>query len=69
MPRPRSIQKSEYCAAAFALHDTGMGVRRIVRELESLGCWTTYGSVFRLLKGLPPYQNAELGESYETPAT
>ena len=33
--------------------------RRIVWELQKLGCWTTKSSVGRLIKRQPPYQEAD----------
>ena len=35
---------------------SGHGYRLVATRLADLGVWTTWGSVERLIKGLPPYQ-------------
>ena len=47
----------------FRLYNEGKGYRSITRELDALGVATSRGSVYRLLKRLPPYQDA--GEKNE----
>ena len=41
---------------AFRLYSEGHGYRSVASRLADLGVWTTRGSVERLIKGLPPYQ-------------
>ena len=52
--RSASIPNEAY-DAAFRLHAEGHGCRMIARLLEDQGVYTTKSSVFRLLRGLPPY--------------
>ena len=42
----------------FSLKKAGMGYQRIAKELDALNIATSRGSVFRLIKGLPPYGHA-----------
>ena len=41
----------------FRLKSSGLGYQGIANELGRLGVATSRGSVERLLKGLPPYQD------------
>jgi len=45
------------CPDAFRLYSEGYGYRRVASRLADLAVWTTQGSVERLIKGLPPYQD------------
>jgi hypothetical protein len=55
--RPRSISESSF-VMVIKLHRQGLGYQAIAKYLEQYGVSTTRGSVFRLIKGLPPYLDA-----------
>ena len=42
---------------AFRLYAEGHGYRIVASRLADLGVWTTRGSVERLIKRRPPYQD------------
>ncbi len=44
------------CPDAFQLYSEGHGYRMVATRLADLGVWTTRGSVERLIKRRPPYQ-------------
>ena len=54
--RPISIPESAR-GLVFQLHERGYGFRRIADMLAEQGVYTTRGSIFRLLHGLPPYED------------
>ncbi len=54
MSRPPSIPKSLHMEV-FRLSEQGLGYRRVTQAFENLGCRTTKSSVYRLLRGHPPY--------------
>jgi len=54
--RQRSIPERVW-SDTFRLYSEGCGYRRVAARLADLGVWTTRGSVERLIKGLPPYQD------------
>ena len=56
--RHASIPREAH-AATLKLHTDGHGYQKIARLLEDLGVFTTKSSVFRLLKGLPPYGSGD----------
>jgi hypothetical protein len=41
----------ELWSLAFTLYGSGLGYGQVAAELEHHGCWTSRGSVYRLLKG------------------
>ena len=57
--RPRSIPERLF-VRVHAMHRTGLGYQAIALELSRLGIATSRGSVERLVKGLPPYDNQRI---------
>jgi len=57
--RPRSIPVRLF-VKALRLKLSGLGYQAVAEELERYGVRTSRGSVERLVKGLPPYEDAEL---------
>jgi hypothetical protein len=55
--RPQSIPEHLF-VRVLRLKLAGLGYQAIANELNRLGVATSRGSVERLLKGLPPYQDA-----------
>ena len=56
--RPASIPRWAF-GEVFHLHASGQGCRKIARQLEDKGIYTTRSSVARLLLGRPPYPRLE----------
>ncbi len=54
--RKRSIPERVW-GDAFRLYSQGLGYRMVATRLADLGVWTTRGSVERLIKRRPPYQD------------
>ena len=56
--RPKSIPE-RYFVRVFRWKLAGLGYQRIAHRLNAAGVPTSRGSVERLLKGLPPYDEPD----------